>query len=142
MPSNGKSFFVTLMALLLVMAPALSPAALAQAAPAQAPQHVVSAADLQNAVAASVKTRQANEAKVESFLSSPRAQQTMKKAGLNYQEVRQGIPFLSSSEVAELSARADRAQKQFEAGALTNQQITYIIIALAAAVIVLIAVKA
>jgi pyruvate/2-oxoglutarate dehydrogenase complex dihydrolipoamide acyltransferase (E2) component len=142
MSETRKPFLVTLMAVLLVLAPAVTPAAMAQTPVTQAPQHVVSPAELQQAVAASARARQQKEASVEKFLTSPSARQTLKKAGMNYQEVRQAVPFLSSSELANLSARADSAQREFDAGAMTNQQLTYIIIALATAVIVLVLVKA
>jgi hypothetical protein len=142
MISTGKSFLACLMATLMILAPALSPSALAQTPKGRPGQHVVSNADLQNDVAAAAAARRANEAKVEAFLSTPRARQEMKKVGLNYRVVQRAIPQLSQDELASLAARTDKAQKEFEAGALTNQQLTYIIIALATAVIVIVIVKA
>lgn len=142
MISTSKSFLASLMATLLILTPALSPAALAQTPQAQSGQHVVSTADLQKDVAAAVAARKADEAKVEAFLSTPRARQALKKTGMNYREVRQAVPQLSQEELASLAARADKAQRQFDAGALTNQQLTYIIIALATAVVVIILLKA
>ena len=44
-------------------------------------------------------------------------------------------------ELARLAARTDKVQRDMAAGALTNQQITYILIALGTAVLVLILVK-
>lgn len=142
MISSGKSLLASLMAMLIICAPAFSPSALAQTASVQSGQHVVSTADLQNDVAAAAAARKADQAKVEAFLSTPRARQEMKKVGLNYGVVERAIPQLSQDELASLAARADRAQKEFAAGALTNQQLTYIIIALATAVVVIILVKA
>ena len=52
------------------------------------------------------------------------------------------IATLSPDELARLSARTTEIQNDFAAGALTNEQLTYIVIALATAVIVLIIVKA
>lgn len=142
MISTGKSFLASLMATLLILAPALSPAALAQTPQARPGQHVVSPGDLQKDVAAAMAARKADEAKVEAFLSTPRARKALKKTGMNYREVRQAVPHISQEELASLAARADKAQRQFDAGALTNQQLTYIIIALATAVVVIILVKA
>jgi len=105
-----------------------------------AQQHVVSSTDLQNDVANAAQVRQENIAKIDKFLSTDQAQRALKAGNVNYDVVKRGIPTLSDDELARLSARADKAQKDFAAGALTNEQITYIIIALAAAVIVLIAV--
>jgi hypothetical protein len=105
-----------------------------------AQDHVVSSTDLQKDVASAAQARQAHIANIQKFLSSDRAQRALKAGNMNYDVVRNGISTLSDDELARLSARADKAQKDFAAGALTNEQITYIIIALGAAVIVLIAV--
>ena len=141
MTSTGKSFLVSLVAALLILSPALSPSALAATPTApQTADHVVSSAQLQRDVAAAAQARQANAAEVEALLSTPRARRELKRAGMNYRVIRRGIPLLSQQELAKLAARAGTAQRQFKAGALTNQQLTYIIIALAAAVLVLIAV--
>lgn len=140
MRKPGKPLLAMLTLFLFVAAPVISPSALAAVPPAS-PQHVVSNAQLHDAVNASMKTRQADVAKVQGFLSSPRARQAMEHAGLDYRQVSQAVPMLSASELADLSARAERAQREFQAGSLTNQQITYIIIALATAVIILIIVE-
>ncbi len=106
--------------------------------PAQ--EHVVSSADLQKDVAKAAQVRQDRIAKIQKFLSTDQARTALKAANVDYDVVRNGVSTLSDDELARLSARADQAQKDFAAGALTNEQLTYIIIALAAAVIVLIAV--
>jgi len=102
--------------------------------------HVVSPAELQQATASVAHTRQQNIAKVEKFFSSEQAQKSLKAAHLDPVQIKKAVPSLSDQELARLASRADKAQKDFAAGALTNQQITYILIALGAAVIVLIAV--
>ena len=48
---------------------------------------------------------------------------------------------MNSDELAKLAVQTRQVQSDFAAGALTNQQITYILIALGTAVVVLIAVK-
>jgi hypothetical protein len=53
-------------------------------------------------------------------------------------QVMKAVPMLSDAELAQLSAYIDSAQTDFAADALDNEHITYIIIALAAAVIVLV----
>lgn len=105
-----------------------------------AQQHVVSSADLQKDVANAAQVRQQNIAKIDKFLASDQAQRALRAGDVNYDVVKSGISTLSDDELARLSARADQAQKDFAAGALTNEQLTYIIIALATAVIILIAV--
>lgn len=105
-----------------------------------AQQHVVSSADLQNDVAKAAQARQDHIAKINKFLSSDQARRALKAGNLDYNVVRTGVSTLSDDELARLSTRADTAQKDFAAGALTNEQLTYVIIALATAVIILIAV--
>lgn len=102
--------------------------------------HVVSPSELQQATASVARTRQQNITKVEKFFSTEQANKALKSAHLDPVQVKQAVPTLNGQELARLASRADKAQKDFAAGALTNQQITYILIAIGAAVIVLIAV--
>ncbi|HXH51039.1 MAG TPA: hypothetical protein VNM47_17000 [Terriglobia bacterium] len=102
--------------------------------------HIVSPAELQRATTSAASTRQQNIDKVEKLFSSERAEKTLKSAHLDAVQVKKAVPTLSDQELARLASRADKAQKDFAAGALTNEQITYILIALGAAVLVLIAV--
>jgi hypothetical protein len=104
-----------------------------------AQEHVVSRAELQQATVSVARTRQNNVAKVEKFFSTPQAQKALKSAHLDPVQIKQAVPSLSDQELAQLASKADKAQKNFAAGALTNQQITYILIALGTAVVVLIA---
>jgi hypothetical protein len=106
-----------------------------------APSHVVSPAELQQATLSVARTRQQNLTKVEEFFSSRRAEQALKSAHLDPVQIKKAVPSLSDQELARLASRADKAQKDFAAGALTNLQITYILIALGTAIIVLIATR-
>jgi Flp pilus assembly protein TadB len=103
-----------------------------------AQDHVVSSSDLRKDVSQAAQTRQAQEAKIEEFLRTPQAKKALAAASIDYKTVQKGVPLLNDREVAELSARADKAQKDFAAGSLTNQELTYIVIALATAVIILV----
>ena len=103
-----------------------------------AQDHVVSPTELQQATVSAAGTRSQNLAKVEGFFTSKPAQQTLKAAHLNPVQVKDAIPSLSDQELAQLASKVDKVQKDFAAGALNNQQITYILIALATAVIVII----
>jgi hypothetical protein len=108
----------------------------------RAQEHVVSPADLQKDLQAAAQTRQSNQAKVQKFLSTDQAKKALESAHLPYEKVQKAIPSLSDEELARLAAKTDKAQGDFAAGALTNQEITYIIIALATAVIIIIILKA
>ena len=107
-----------------------------------AQEHVDSTADLQSELSESAATRQANLAKVRNFLSSEPARKALKSAKIDQQKVEKAVPYLSDEELARLAARTDKVQRDMAAGALNNQQITYILIALGTAVLVLILVKA
>jgi hypothetical protein len=106
------------------------------------PDHVVSPAEIQQSVSAAAKVRQQNVEIVENFLESPEAQKALKKSKINVAQVEKAIPTLSNQELAQLARRASTAQNDFAAGALNNEQLTYIVIAIATAVVVILIVKA
>jgi hypothetical protein len=106
---------------------------------AQAP--VVSSSELHQAIAAAMQTRQKNLEDVRGFFGTDRVRAALKTGKVDYQKVDQAVATLSPDELARLASRTNQLEKDFAGGALTNQQLTYIVIALATAVIVLIAVK-
>jgi hypothetical protein len=123
-----------LCALLLSLALATPQDALAQ-------NHVVSPVELQRDVAASSASRQKNVAQVEGFLSSEEAQRAMKSAHVNYQEVKNAVRQLSNEDLAQLSARSEKAQKDFAAGTLSDRDLLIIIVAIAVIVLIIVAVR-
>jgi hypothetical protein len=100
--------------------------------------HIVPASDLQQAVRATAQARQDNLARLDQFFSSQPARKAFETVKLDSAKVTEALAFLSDEELARFAARADRLQQDVAAGALTNQQITYILIALATAVIILV----
>jgi hypothetical protein len=108
---------------------------------ALAQNHVVSPLELQKDVAAASASRQKNLAQVESFLSSEEAQRAMKSAHVNYQEVRNGVRQLSNEDLAQLSARSGKAQKDFAAGTLSDRDLLVILLAIAVIVLIIVAVR-
>jgi hypothetical protein len=108
------------------------------ALPARMPaeSHVVSTAQLRQTVNATAQARQAQVSKVETFFSSPRVEKTLRAAHLDPVQIRTAIPQLSDLELARLSSQTDKIQRDFAAGSLTNQQITYILIAVGTALLV------
>ena len=104
--------------------------------------HVVPLAELHQQAAQAAQARQANLAKVDQFLSSAAAQKALRGVNLDSGRIMQAMPLLSDAELARLAARVDATQADLAAGALTNQELTYIIIALATAVLILIIVAA
>ena len=77
-----------------------------------------------------------------SFFASEPARAALKSGKIDYKKVDKALATLSPEEAARLAARTNQIQKDFAAGALSNQDLTYIVIALGAAVLVLIVVAA
>ena len=108
---------------------------------ALAQNHVVSSSDIQKDVAAASASRQQNLAQLENFLSSPEAQQAMKTAHINYQEVRNAVRQLNDDDLARLSARSAKAQKDFAAGRLSDRDLIIILLAIVALILIIVAVR-
>jgi len=100
--------------------------------------HVVPLTELHRDAAAATESRQGDLAKIERFFSSEMAQNALHAAHIDGDQVKTALPLLGTDELAQLAARTDRLQADFAAGALSNQEITYILIALATAVIILV----
>jgi hypothetical protein len=107
-----------------------------------AEDHVVKTADLHKAIVTATEARQGNLAKVQKFFSTEPAKKALKNAKVDLVQIEKAIPHLSDQELARLANQTDKIQNDFAAGTLTNEQITYIIIALATAVIILVLVAA
>jgi hypothetical protein len=107
-----------------------------------AQEHVVSPEAIQQQLVTSAQQHDRNVEKLDQFFGSDSAQKALKTAGMTSDQVKKAVSQLSDDDLSELAKKADGAQKDFAAGALTNQEITYILIALATAVIVIILVKA
>ena len=106
-----------------------------------AEDHVVPVSELHHDAAAVTQTREANIAKAERFFKSEPVEKALHSVKMDGNRVMKAVPMLSDDELAQLSSRIDSAQTDFAAGALDNEHITYIIIALAAAVIVLVLIR-
>ena len=116
-------------------------AVLAAPQAARAQNHVVTPSDLQKDVAAASSTRQKNLVQVERFLSSTEAQQAMKSAHINPQQVKNAVPQLSDDELAQLSARSAKTQKDFAAGRISDHDLLVILIGVAALILIIVAVR-
>jgi len=106
------------------------------------PDHIVAAPDLHQAVHSAAQARQDNLAKLDKFFASEPARKALETVKLDPVKVSQALTLLSDEEIANLVARSDKMQSDVAAGSLTNQQITYILIALGTAVIILVIVAA
>ena len=106
-----------------------------------AQNHVISSADLRKEAAAASQTRQQNLEAVQKFLFNPTGEKTMKSAGIDPQQVKAAVPTLSDEELAQLAARANKAQADFAAGDLSQRDILWIILEIAALVLIIVAVR-
>jgi|SRR5688572_14900803 len=107
-----------------------------------APAQNVTASELRDAVRKSAAGREDNLRQVRSFFADPAVRNVLAAARVDANKVETAISTLGPAELASLAARTAQIQNDFAAGALTNQELTYIIIALAAAVLVLVVVAA
>jgi hypothetical protein len=108
---------------------------------ALAQSHVVSPADLQKEAVASSQVRQHNLDSVQHLLSTPAAAKAMKSAKMDPQQVQTAVSTLNDQELAQLAARADKAQADFAAGNLTERDLILIILAIAVIVLIIVAVR-
>ena len=121
-------------ACILVAIFAVPPSLLAQS-------HVVSPADLQKEMVASTQVRQHNLETVRQFLSSERAENALKSAHINPVQVQTAVATLSDQELAQLASKVDKAQADFAGGRLEDRDLLIIIVAIAALVLLIVAVR-
>ena len=104
--------------------------------------HVVPLAELQANMVAAGQQRQENLSRLERFFTGESAEKALQSAHLSGSQVRNVVAMLDDQELARLAARSEKATSDFAAGTLTNQELTYIVIALGTAVLILVIVAA
>ena len=135
MMSRVRPWMRNIVALLLGMTVPVTAALAAE-------DHVIPLNELHHDAAAVTQTRQANLAKAERFFKLEPVEKALRAAKLDGDQVLSAVSFLSDAELARLASRVDTVQTDFAAGALDNEHLTYIVIALAAAVLVIVIVAA
>ena len=103
-----------------------------------AQDHVVSAAELRQALQMASEKRHNDIKAVREFFGADVVKKSLNVAHLDLQKIQTAVSVLSDEELGQLAGRVHAAQKEMVAGALTNEQLTYVVIALAAAVLVLV----
>ena len=103
--------------------------------------HVVSPAELQRATVAATLARRQNIETIRQFFSSTAAQKALKSANMDPQRVTQAVSGLSDEELARLASRASKAQADFAAGRLSERDLIIILIAIAALILIIVAVR-
>jgi CHASE3 domain sensor protein len=134
MSSSPQQFVRGLMAGMLALAFMIPQDALAQS-------HVVSPAELQSAATASSQARQQNLDTLQQFVSSPTAQRALKSAHMDAQQVKNSVSQLNDQELAQLASRANKANSDFAAGRLSDRDLIIILVAIAALILIIVAVR-
>ena len=98
--------------------------------------HIVSSDALQQQVENSTADRQNHIDTINRLLSTPQAEQVMHDHHFDAQQVRSAVPTLSDRELADLSARASKAQHDFDAGVLGVGLLSLIIILIIVIIVV------
>jgi len=107
---------------------------------AQETQHVVSSSDLVSAGIDASQTRQKNLDTLNSFFSSEKAKGALESAKIDPQQVRKAVAGLSDEELAQLAARAQKAQNDFAAGNIGDHDLLVILVVIAILILVIVAV--
>ena len=108
---------------------------------AETASHLVSPSELQQAVVKASAARQQNRDEVQQFLSSEQAQKALKSAHMNPEQVKNAVSTLDDAELAQLASRAHKAQADFAAGDLSDRDLIIIIVAIAALILIIVAVR-
>ena len=107
--------------------------------PTLAQDHIVSGTVLKDSLRVAAHERESNVKRVGEFFSSPQVGNVLERFDfLGLERITEAIPTLSDQEIATLADQIEELDKEVKAGGLSNEHLTYIVIALAAAVIVLI----
>jgi hypothetical protein len=96
---------------------------------------------MQKAAVGATQTREQNVETVTQFLSSPQAKQALQSAHLNPTQVKTAVSTLSDQEVAQLASRAEKAQADFAAGKMSDRDLIWIVLAILALILIIIAVR-
>jgi len=108
---------------------------------ALAQNHVVSPSELQSAAVASTEARQHNLDTLQQFVSTPMAEKALKSAHMDAQQVKNAVAQLDDQELAQLAARANKAQSDLAAGSLSDRDLIIILVCIAALILIIVAVR-
>ncbi|MGB8128705.1 MAG: hypothetical protein WCG81_02835, partial [Candidatus Angelobacter sp.] len=95
----------------------------------------------QKATTAASQVRQHNMDSVQRLLSTPTAEKALKSANMDPLQVKTAVSTLNDQELAQLAARADKAQADFAAGNLDQRDLILIILGVAVLILIIVAVR-
>lgn len=105
-------------------------------------QQIIRPSELRQALVEASAERRQQRQNVRDFFRSEQVKTALSSAKIDPARLDSAIATLNAEQLAALAAQTERIQSDFAAGALTNQQLTYVIIALVTAVIILVLVAA
>lgn len=108
---------------------------------AKAQDHVVSPAEIQKDAANASSARQQQIDQLNAFFSTQQARQAMKSAHVDAQQVKDAVQQLDDDDLADLSARSQKAQKDFAAGTLSDRDLLIIVLVALAIILIVVAVR-
>jgi hypothetical protein len=103
--------------------------------------HLVSPSDLQKELLVASQNRQNNLGIVQRFLSSATAERAISSLHADARQVTGAISSLSDQELAQVAARANKAQADFAAGNINDHDLLIILIAVLVLILIIVAVK-
>lgn len=108
---------------------------------AEAATHLVSPSELRQAAVKASAARQQNRDEVQQFFSSAQAQKALQSAHMNPEQVKTAVSTLDDAELAQLASRVHQAQSDFAAGSLSDRDLIIILVAIAALILIIVAVR-
>jgi hypothetical protein len=90
---------------------------------------------------AAAQSRQSRIEQVTQFLSTDKAQKAITSAGFDPKQVKTAVASLSDDDLAQVSARVNKAQADFAAGNITDHDLVIILLAVVVLVLIIVAVR-
>ncbi len=106
-----------------------------------AADHFVSPAELQKAAVGASEQRTQNIEALRAMFGTEQARQALENARMNPAQVSKAVASLSDEELAQLAKRATKGQADFAAGNMSDHDLLLILIAIAALVLIIVAVR-
>ena len=103
--------------------------------------HVVSPSDIHKELVNTAQTRQKNLGKTRRLFSSDETRKAMEAAKISPEKVDAAISTLSDDELARLASRADKLDRDFAAGRLSDRDLLIVILGLAALLLIIVAAR-
>ncbi len=103
--------------------------------------HVVSQADIHKELVSATQTRQKNLEKAKRLFSSDESRKALGSAQMSPSQVNAAVSTLSDAELAQLASRADQLQDDFAAGRLSDRDLIFILLGIAALILIIVAVR-